>query len=159
MLAFSKNDYMELIKMSLLGRTVEKGKKGFISTHAEPRGDNINIRFPVSLDQAMRDAVGWTLVEGNDEDAKLRKQYNNAKLRKFIESAVKAALDSSEVQGDNAAETVTSTSELSPLVLDAINDSLEKKRIAIARERKLKKPDQNLIEQWEAEIEELERFL
>lgn len=46
-----------------------------------------------------------------------------------------------------------------PLVTEAVVDFLEKKRIAIARERKLKKPDQKLIEQWEKEIDELEGFL
>lgn len=46
-----------------------------------------------------------------------------------------------------------------PLVQEALSDSLEKKRIAIARERKQKRPDKGLIEQWEKEIEELEVIL
>jgi hypothetical protein len=46
-----------------------------------------------------------------------------------------------------------------PLIQEALSDSLEKKRIAIARERKQKRPNQKLIEVWEKEIKELESFL
>lgn len=144
-------------RIELLGRAVEKGRKGFISTHSEPRGEAIALRLPISLDQRIREAAGWTPVEGNDQDSKLRKQYNNSKLKKWVESALNSALEN---DGETLAKVEPEvTAELSPVVLDAIADSLGKKRIAIARERKLKKPDQNLIEQWEAEIEELERFL
>ncbi|HEY9600004.1 MAG TPA: hypothetical protein V6C85_00215 [Allocoleopsis sp.] len=150
-------------RTELLGRAVEKGKKGFISTHSEPRGEAIALRLPISLDEKVRAAAGWTPVEGDDKDpeVKLRKQYNNSKLRKWLESALSAAVeDGGETLTKVEPETTAQPgAELSPLVLDAINDSLEKKRIAIARERKAKPPNQKLIEEWEAEIEELERFL
>lgn len=46
-----------------------------------------------------------------------------------------------------------------PLIQEALSDSLEKKRIAIARERKAKRPNQKMIEAWEKEIIELETML
>lgn len=50
-------------------------------------------------------------------------------------------------------------SQDSPLIEEAITFFLENKRAAIARERKLKLPNQKLIEQWQKEIEELEVIL
>lgn len=63
--------------------------------------------------------------------------------------------DGEEVEGEKLPEIGLNHS----LVQEALSDSLEKKRIAIARERKQKRPDKGLIEQWEKEIEQLEGFL
>ncbi len=45
-----------------------------------------------------------------------------------------------------------------PLVQDAISDSIAQKQAALAKEKKSKRPDQELIDRWQGEIEELERL-
>lgn len=49
--------------------------------------------------------------------------------------------------------------ELSPVLRDAIATSIELKKAAIAREKKSKRPDEEAIARWEAQIQELEAWL
>lgn len=49
--------------------------------------------------------------------------------------------------------------ELSPVLRDAIATSIQLKEAAISREKKAKRPDEEAIAKWQAEIEELETLL
>ncbi|MBD2259810.1 hypothetical protein [Pseudanabaena sp. FACHB-2040] len=58
-----------------------RGEAGrFASMYQEKRGDAIALRLPVSLDQALRQAVGW------------QSKADNATLKAWIEDAIAAKL-------------------------------------------------------------------
>lgn len=81
-----------------------------------------------------------------------------ASKQQWCDEAV-ACLLGLEEQEDSGSESEVSISN--PLVEDAIRQAIASKQAAIRAERK-KKPshqDQALIESWEKEVEELERFL
>ncbi|MBD0334941.1 MAG: hypothetical protein ICV62_05595 [Cyanobacteria bacterium Co-bin13] len=67
-----------------------RGEAGrFASMYEEKRGDAIALRLPVSLDQALRQAVGW------------QSKADNATLKAWIEEAIVAKLEQEqEVLGD-----------------------------------------------------------
>lgn len=80
----------------------------------------------------------------------------------WLDMAVEAFLGgSTAVTGESQQqeESQQESSDINPLVQEAIAFFLENKRVALRRERKQKPPDKGLIEQWEKEIEELEAML
>lgn len=54
---------------------------------------------------------------------------------------------------------IESKGEISALVRDAIATSIELKKAAISREKKAKRPDEEAIARWQAEVNELEAML
>ena len=74
----------------------------------------------------------------------------------FIETACRDALDDQFTQSIRAVEP---KSGLPEVVKDAIATTLDLKQSALRAEQKKKKPNQDLIGQWQREIDELEAFL
>ncbi len=71
---------MEL-RVSFVFMQQPRTKKGtFESQYKERRGQPISIRLPESLDQKLRDAVGWKSSE------------DNPKLKQWLEDAIMARL-------------------------------------------------------------------
>jgi uncharacterized protein YhjY with autotransporter beta-barrel domain len=59
-----------------------RGEAGrFASMYEEKRGDAIALRLPASLDQALRQAVGW------------QSKADNGTLKAWIEAAIEAKLE------------------------------------------------------------------
>lgn len=79
----------------------------------------------------------------------------------FIEEACRAALHPEKlVQQVKARQAEPAPIAISPeLLKEAVTTLLSLKEAALAREQKLKKPDQELIRQWQAKIDELDGFL
>lgn len=66
--------------------------------------------------------------------------------------------DEGDTEGDSL-ENEGQRLELSPVLRDAIETSIEIKQAALRAEKKSKRPNQGLIEKWESQIEELEKLL
>lgn len=66
--------------------------------------------------------------------------------------------DEGDTEGDSL-ENEGQRLELSPVLRDAIATSIQLKETAISREKKAKRPDEDAIARWQAEVEELENLL
>lgn len=77
----------------------------------------------------------------------------------WLDMAVEAFLGGTSNVAGEPDQAEEETSDINPLAQEAIAFFLESKRVAVARERKAKRPDKGLIEQWEKEIEQLESML
>lgn len=79
------------LTFSDLGMNQPRGQSGrFSSRYAERRGDAIALRLPLSLDQTLRQVVGW------------ESKADNAVLKAWVEAAIAEKLSRCEESADIA---------------------------------------------------------
>lgn len=113
-----------------------------INQHAGDRKP-IALRLPVGLLEEIDNECG--VLGGN--------------RTQFIESACRAALHPEMLVQQVKASQNLPIALSSELLKEAVTTLSSLKQASLNRERKLKKPDQEMIERWQQEIDELDGYL
>ena len=114
--------------------------------------------------ERLRSRKPWTFRPGKAKQVWGFKPLRD-KLEAMYEDMKRRGIDSKQHYLDLAVDCLLEQqledthSELPAVAIEAFESAIAQKREAISREKKLKKPNQSFIEQWEAEIGQLVNLL